>query len=192
MIRLSGTIQRTNSGNFHKHSGKETHNTVINRIEQNVPAIQRNRKENAVVVREQLRRAKEGKVNREVRIETPKSISHIVPANEVNRPKSEIKLYQRDIKTGERALRQVEPRRSREPERGIPAITNQPRQPSLPSRPRTTIPGLQTPQQRQEDQKRAQEQGRQQQLPAATKAGRPASRPGAGQATATPAATKAG
>jgi hypothetical protein len=167
---INDTVIRNYTTNKQRYTFTNTaakekpHNTVINRIEQNVPAIQRNRKENAVVVREQLRRAKEGKVNREVRIETPKSISHIVPANEVNRPKSEIKLYQRDIKTGERALRQVEPRRSREPERGIPAITNQPRQPSLPSRPRTTIPGLQTPQQRQEDQKRAQEQGRQQQL----------------------------
>ena len=159
---------------------EKPHNTVINRIEQNAPAIQRGRKENAVVVREQVRRAKEGKVNREARIETPKSISHIVPANEVNRPKSEIKFQPRDIKTGGKALPQVQPLRSREPEHGIPAMTNQPRQPSLPSRPHTTIPGLQTQrqeqkqeqvrqqqlqqQQRQEDQRRAQEQGRQQQL----------------------------
>jgi hypothetical protein len=167
--------------NFTNTVAKEKpHNAVINRIEQNAPAIQRSRKENVVVVREQVRRVKEGKVNREARIEAPQSISHIVPASEVNRPKSEIKFQPRNIKTGGKALPQVQPRRSREPERGIPAMTNQPSQPSLPSRPGTTSPGLQTPQQRraqeqvkqqqlqqqqkQEEQRRVQEQGKQQQL----------------------------
>src|SRR5690606_13889704 len=91
---INDTVIRNYTTNKQRYTFTNTaakekpHNTVINRIEQNVPAIQRNRKENAVVVREQLRRAKEGKVNREVRIETPKTISHIVLANEVNRPKS--------------------------------------------------------------------------------------------------------
>ncbi|MCK7513966.1 MAG: hypothetical protein MZV70_64765 [Desulfobacterales bacterium] len=62
------------------------------------PIIQRSRKENAVVVQEQVKSIKEGKVNREARIETPKSTNYIVPANEVNRPKSEIKLQKKEIK----------------------------------------------------------------------------------------------
>ena len=72
---------------------------MINRIEKNAPVIQRGKKENAVAVQEQVKSAKEGKVNREARIETPKSTNYIVPANEINRPKSEIKLQQKEIKS---------------------------------------------------------------------------------------------
>jgi hypothetical protein len=85
--------------NFTNTAVKEKpHNTVINRIEKNEPAIQKGKKENAVVVQEQVKSTKEGKVNREARIETPKSTNLIVPTNEINRPKSEIKLQQKEIK----------------------------------------------------------------------------------------------
>jgi hypothetical protein len=86
--------------NFTNTAVKEKpHNTVINRIEKNEPAIQKGKKENAVVVQEQVKSTKEGKVNREARIETPKSTNFIVPTNEINRPKSEIKLQQKEIKS---------------------------------------------------------------------------------------------
>jgi hypothetical protein len=86
--------------NFTNTAVKEKpHNTVINRIEKNAPVIQKGRNENAIVVREQVKNAKEGKVNREARVETPKSTNYIVPTNEVNRPKSEIKLQQKEIKS---------------------------------------------------------------------------------------------
>ena len=86
--------------NFTNTAVKEKpHNTVINRIEKNEPAIQKGKKENAVVVQEQVKSIKEGKVNREARIEAPKSTNYIVPTNEVNRPKSEIKLQQKEIKS---------------------------------------------------------------------------------------------
>ena len=82
--------------NFTNEAVKEKpHNTVINRIEKNAPAIQQGKKENAAVVQEQVKSIKEGKVNREARIEAPKITNYIVPANEVNRPKSEIKLQQK-------------------------------------------------------------------------------------------------
>jgi hypothetical protein len=85
--------------NFTNTAAREKpHNTVINRIEKNAPLIQRSRQESAASVQEQVKSAKEGRVNREVRIETPKSTSYIVPANEVNRPKSEIKLQQKEIR----------------------------------------------------------------------------------------------
>ncbi|MHB8139571.1 MAG: DUF6600 domain-containing protein, partial [Smithellaceae bacterium] len=183
---INDTVIRNYTTNKQRHNFTNTaakekpHNAVINRIEQNAPAIQRSRKENAVVVREQARRVREGKVSREARIEAPQSISQIVPANEVSRPKSEMKLQPRDIKTGGKALPQVQPRRSAEPERVIPAMTTQPSQPSLPSRPGTAAPGLQTPQQRraldqvkqqqlqqqqkQEEQRRVLDQSKQQQL----------------------------
>ena len=81
---------------------EKPHNTVINRIQHNETIIRGARKENAAVVQEQAKSIKEGKVNREARIEPPKSTNYIVPANEVNRPKSEIKLQQREIKGGGR------------------------------------------------------------------------------------------
>ena len=40
----------------------------------------------------------EGRINREVRIEAPRVTNYIVPVSEVNRPKSEIKLQQKEIK----------------------------------------------------------------------------------------------
>jgi len=85
--------------NFTNTAVKEKpHNTVINRIEKNAPVIQQGKKETAVAVQGQVKSTKEGRVNREARIETPKSTNFIVPTNEINRPKSEIKLRQKEIK----------------------------------------------------------------------------------------------
>jgi len=78
---------------------EKPHNTVINRIQQNETIIHEGRKENAAVVQERVKSIPEGKVNREARIEAPKVTNYIVPANEVNRPKSEIKLQQKEIKS---------------------------------------------------------------------------------------------
>jgi len=77
---------------------EKPHNTVINRIEQNETVIQRSKKENAAVVQQQARSVREGKVNREARVEAPRSANYVVPANQVNRPKSEIALQQKEIK----------------------------------------------------------------------------------------------
>jgi hypothetical protein len=41
----------------------------------------------------------EGRGSRETRIEHPKITNYLVPVNEVNRPKSEIKLQQREIRS---------------------------------------------------------------------------------------------
>jgi hypothetical protein len=78
---------------------EKPHNIVINRIRQNEAVIQRGKKENAAVVQQQVRSIKEGKVNREARIESPKTTNYIVPANQVNRPKSEIAPKQKEIKS---------------------------------------------------------------------------------------------
>jgi Family of unknown function (DUF6600) len=77
---------------------EKPHNTVINRIQQNETVIQKGKKEKASVVQERVKSIPEGKVNREARIEPPKTTNYIVPANQVNRPKSEIKLQQKEIK----------------------------------------------------------------------------------------------
>jgi len=78
---------------------EKPHNTVINRIQQNETVIQKGKKEKASVVQERVKSIPEGKINREARIEAPKVTNYIVPANQVNRPKSEINLQQREIKT---------------------------------------------------------------------------------------------
>jgi hypothetical protein len=77
---------------------EKPHNTVINRIQQNERIIHEGKKEKASVVQERVKNIQEGRVSREARIENPKMTNYIVPAGEVNRPKSEIKLQQREIK----------------------------------------------------------------------------------------------
>jgi hypothetical protein len=77
---------------------EKPHNTVINRIQQNERIIHEGKKEKASVVRERVKNIEEGRVSREARIENPKMTNYIVPAREVNRPKSEIKLQQREIR----------------------------------------------------------------------------------------------
>ena len=120
--------------NFTNAAVKEKpHNTVINRIEENAPVIQKGKKENAVVVREQVKKIKEGRVNREARIEAPKSTNYIVPTHEVNRPKSEIKLQQREIKTGSKPgpdrVNPVKPAQLEKPL--VPGENKRPDQPRL-------------------------------------------------------------
>ena len=78
---------------------EKPHNTVINRIQQNATIIHEGKKEKASVVQQRVKSIPEGRVNREVRIETPKVTNHIVPVSEVNRPKSEIKLQQKEIRS---------------------------------------------------------------------------------------------
>ena len=105
---------------------EKPHNTVINRIQQNETIIHEGKKEKASVVQERVKSIPEGKVNREVRIEAPKGTNYIVPANEVNRPKSEIKLQQREIKSRGRDAQQVQPGQAGGPQRVSPAKPAQP------------------------------------------------------------------
>jgi hypothetical protein len=115
---------------------EKPHNTVVTRIQHNESIIQRGRKESASVVQERAKGSSEGRVNREARIEPPKSTNYIVPAEDVNRPKSEIKLPQREIKRSGRAPQQVQPGRSGGAERVAPAKPGQPEQ----SRPERVAP----------------------------------------------------
>jgi hypothetical protein len=98
---------------------EKPHNTVINRIQQNETIIHEGKKEKASVLQERVKSIKEGRVNREARIEQPKTTNYIVPASEVNRPKSEIKLQQREIKTSGKPGEQEKP--VARPERVAPA-----------------------------------------------------------------------
>jgi hypothetical protein len=97
---------------------EKPHNTVINRIQQNETIIHEGKKEKASVLQERVKSIPEGRVNREARIEEPKITNYIVPASEVNRPKSEIKLQQREIKTLGKPGQQDKP--VARPERVVP------------------------------------------------------------------------
>ena len=102
---------------------EKPHNTVINRIQQNETIIHEGKKEKASVLQERVKSIPEGRVNREARNEAPKVTNYIVPASEVNRPKSEIKLQQREIKTSGKPGQQEKP--VARPERVAPVKPSQ-------------------------------------------------------------------
>ena len=111
---------------------EKPHNTVINRIQQNQAIIHEGRKEKASVVQERVKSIREGKVNREARIEPPKITNYIVPASEVNRPKSEIKLQQREIKGAGKGVPPAQPAQVVVPQHVAPARPGQTRQVVVP------------------------------------------------------------
>jgi hypothetical protein len=90
--------QRYNYTN--KPVNQKPHNSVIKRIQQNETIIHKDmgKRENAAVLQQQVKRAPKGKINRESRVALPKITNRIVPAKEVNRPKSEIQFQQKEIK----------------------------------------------------------------------------------------------
>jgi hypothetical protein len=77
---------------------EKPHRTVTDRIQTNQKEIQRGKIEKASVIEQQAKSVQEGKINKEARIQQPKITSLIVPAQEVNRPKSEMKLQQRELR----------------------------------------------------------------------------------------------
>jgi len=117
---------------------EKPHNTVINRIQQNETIIREGRKEKGSVVQERVKSIPEGRVSREARIEAPRVTNHIVPVGEVNRPKSEIKVQQREIKTSGKPSQQEKP--AARPERAAPAKPGQQEKPGQPARPERVSP----------------------------------------------------
>jgi hypothetical protein len=133
----------TNNQRYNYTNGavkEKPHNTVINRIQQNQTIIDEGRKEKASMVQQRVKSIPEGKINREVRIEAPKVTNNIVPAGEVNRPKTEIKLQQKVIKSpggaGKSEEQPVQP--AARLERASPAKPAQPEQPAV--RPERVVP----------------------------------------------------
>ncbi|MBN2439641.1 MAG: FecR domain-containing protein [Deltaproteobacteria bacterium] len=111
---------------------EKPHNTVINRIQQNKRIIREGKKEKASVVQQQVKNIPEGRVNREVQVEAPKATNYIVPAGEVNRPKSEIILQQREIKSPGGAVKpQQQAQPAAGPARASPATPPQSGQPAV-------------------------------------------------------------
>jgi hypothetical protein len=111
---------------------EKPHNTVINRIQHNEKIIRGDKKENAAMIQQHVKGIKEGKVNREAKIEPPKSTNYIVPANQVNRPKSEIKLRQKEIKPAGKGVPPTQPAQVIVPQYIAPARPNQAKQVVVP------------------------------------------------------------
>ncbi|MBI5601824.1 MAG: hypothetical protein HY879_00555 [Deltaproteobacteria bacterium] len=125
---------------------EKPHLTVINRIRQNERVIHEGRRENPVLLREQVKKIPEGRPDRLSRIEAPKAMNYLVPADQMNRPKSELRLPPREIKgRGEDpAATRIERPETRQPERSGPALQVQPAPVERPGRiapPRPAQPG---------------------------------------------------
>jgi hypothetical protein len=106
---------------------EKPHNTVINRIQHNETIIHEGRKEKTSVIQERMKSIPEGKVDREARIQQPKIPNYIVPTSEVNRPKSEIKLQHKEIKTRARSSELEKP--ATKPEHAVPPKLSEPEKP---------------------------------------------------------------
>jgi len=90
---------------------RKPHTSVVKRIRQNETIIQkdRGRSENAAVLQQQVKRAPEGKINRESRVAPPKIADRVVPVREVNRPESEVRFEQKEIKKRGAGARETSP-----------------------------------------------------------------------------------
>jgi hypothetical protein len=135
---------------------EKPHNAVLNRIQQNETIIHEGRKEKASLLQERIKSIPEGKVNRDARIEAPRGTNYIVPSGEVNRPKSEIKLQQKEIKGRGEGTGSARPGVSAKPEqqpavrpeRVAPARPSPPEQPGQPTRPERVSPAKPAPPER--------------------------------------------
>jgi len=100
---------------------EKPHNTSINRIRQNEAVIQKSKKENGAALQQQVKSIREGKINREARIVPPKATNYIVPADQVTRPKSEIGLQQKEIKSAGKGIPPAQPAQVVIPQHVAPA-----------------------------------------------------------------------
>jgi len=121
---------------------EKPHNTVVNRIQSNERIIREGRKEKASVVQERVKSIPEGRVSREARIQQPKIPNYIVPASEANRPKSEIQVQHKEIRTRTKSGELEKP--AAKPERVVP-----PPKPRELERPTTKPEGVAPPKPRE-------------------------------------------
>ncbi|MGA2107641.1 MAG: DUF6600 domain-containing protein [Syntrophorhabdales bacterium] len=78
---------------------EKPHASVVNRIRQNEKIIHEGRKENPVALSQQAKNIRKGSVNQEARVQQPKMTNYILPAAQVNRPRSEVTFQQREVKS---------------------------------------------------------------------------------------------
>jgi hypothetical protein len=78
---------------------EKPHASVLNRIQQNEKIIHEGGKVNAAALGQQVKNIRQGSINQGARVQQPKVTNYIVPAADVNRPKSEVAFQQREVKT---------------------------------------------------------------------------------------------
>jgi hypothetical protein len=105
--------QRYNFAN--KTVNEKPHSVVTNRIKHNESIMRQERNEKASEIQQQVKNAREGKVNRNVKIEAPKATNYIVPSSEANRPKSEVKFQQKEIRLRGRSAQGATNRSEQQP-----------------------------------------------------------------------------
>jgi hypothetical protein len=130
--------------NFSNEQVKEKpHKTVTERIETNQKVIKQGKIEKASVMEQQVKGIKEGKINREAKIQQPKVTNYIVPAAEINRPKSEMKLQQKEIKKAAREESGVSPKPTAKP--GKPSAKPEGVETEKPGKQTGVVPSKQAP-----------------------------------------------
>ena len=101
---VNNTVINNYSTNNHRYDytnavvSQKPHNTVLRRIELNDTTIRQGKREKAVEIKKRMTTIRKGQPNREARIEQPKVTNYMVSSKEVNRPKSEVKFQQKQIK----------------------------------------------------------------------------------------------
>jgi hypothetical protein len=123
---------------------RKPHTSVQTRIRQNQTIIRQDkgRRENAAVLQQQVKRAPEGRINREAVVAPPKITNRIVPAREVNRPESEVRFQQKDIRRQGTGAAETRPSQIRSPQPVRPEQVRpervQPTRPALQQQPAKT------------------------------------------------------
>jgi hypothetical protein len=74
---------------------EKPHATVVNRIERNQQLVREARRENPAVAIREAKSIPQGKVNQQAQVQQPKMTNYMVPASDVNRPKSQVIPQQR-------------------------------------------------------------------------------------------------
>ena len=90
---------------------EKPHASVVNRIEQNQQIVREAGKANRAAVTGEVKNIPQGSISGGARVQQPKMTNYIVPASDVNRPKSQMILQQRDVKAAgkEAGLREGQP-----------------------------------------------------------------------------------
>jgi len=86
------------------------HRTVVERIDRNQRLAARQERIEARTLLKDTRNVRQGSLDRSVKVERPRVTNRLVSADNVNKPASEVKFQQRELKKQERQQRAVEQR----------------------------------------------------------------------------------
>jgi hypothetical protein len=77
---------------------EKPHSAVLNRIRENQSIVREGRRENPAALSGEVKNIRQGAVSQQAHVERPKMTNYIVPAADVNKPRAEVPLQQRDVK----------------------------------------------------------------------------------------------